>query len=65
MSERSYEIWIYNQLHPHEKSYGGGKKQLPNHSFLKPLPEHLVGRGPKKIIRKDEVIPQDENIKKT
>lgn len=48
MSERAFDVWVYDQLHPNEKNYGGGKKQRPNHSFLKPLPEHLVGRGPKK-----------------
>lgn len=55
MSKTTYNVWKYDQLHPDEKSYGGGKKQRPSHSFLKPLPEHLVGRGPKKIIRKDHI----------
>lgn len=49
---RAYDIWIYNQINPDEKSYGGGKKQPPSHSFLEKIPQHLLAVEQKNSLSK-------------
>lgn len=60
---RGYDVWIYDQLNPDEKNRGVGKRERPSHSFLKPLPAHLVGRGPKKIISNNKNKEDDSSAR--
>lgn len=56
MSERAYDIWVYDQERPNEKCFSEGRLNFPKPTFLLPKPEKIDQQ--ERDRRNDEFLKQ-------
>lgn len=63
MSDRAYDIWVYDQLQPDEIIRSGYKAPRRIPAWAEPFPDRLIGLAPEEIDQQERDRRNDEYLK--